>query len=488
MSDSSWKDTIQEEQESTPSWKDTISEESESSDGISISEVVAPVVTAKATEGLREAIASDRVAGWAEDLAFRAAGGTNNPIGLDLLKEQALSNALKETSPISAVEPMVTPRKVGRAVLDESLLGPLALGGRQGNLTRADIASIKAAQPTNELLKALQTPISKQDIQDRTKSLLNLDKLDPAVSSDKGIKRAFESKQDDFFGFQLPVEAEESKRKLQAGVNYLTPEATAMSSVERAQARATREAVENAAEKEGKLAQFKKLKGISGNIQVAEDLLGSRIKSESPNIISSASGLIGDLVTKRAPGLAAAGLDIANKIARSSVGKALPYLAGAATSGLSMAADEALDSETSGATADMPDYWLEKGIRDPEEQVQKARLFSFKQDLPNQGRSNIMPSPYDKPEVKQYKERVLEADKAGKLKDNYVEKFDSTDEQEIQNFINYLSTNPDDKAASEYSRVLGQIQNAPEREKAAILWSLNQNEVFRNIAKEYKGK
>jgi hypothetical protein len=167
--------------------------------------------------------------------------------------------------------------------------------------------------------------------------------------------------------------------------------------------------------------------------------------------------------------------------------KALPAL-GASIGGIAaQAAEEALSPEASGATPDMPDYWLERGIRDPEEQVNRARLSSFKAGLPNQGRADKIPGPYDRPELRQYKERVLEAEKRGELKPNYVEKFESTDEQDLQEFINYLSGKSEDKAAQEYNRVLAQIQNAPDRQKSAILSGLNQNPAFRKLAREYKG-
>jgi hypothetical protein len=186
--------------------------------------------------------------------------------------------------------------------------------------------------------------------------------------------------------------------------------------------------------------------------------------------------------------------------------KSLPAIAGGLASMTASAAEEALDPETSGAlpgTTDIEDrrnapipmnemgdkgitssYWFEKGYRDPEEQIQKARLSSFKSGLPNQGRADNIPGPYDK--RKDYKEAVLKADKEGKLKPNYVEKFESTDSNDINEFMNFLNTSGD-RAGEEYSRVLNQIADAPEREKAATLFALNQNPAFRDMAKKFKG-
>jgi hypothetical protein len=149
-------------------------------------------------------------------------------------------------------------------------------------------------------------------------------------------------------------------------------------------------------------------------------------------------------------------------------------------------AAEATDVEPSGASPDMPDYWLEKGVRDPEEQRQRALLSSFKQGLPNQGATNELPGAYDKPAVKKYKESVLKAKQAGQLKDNYVEKFEDTDSVKINEFMNFLQGSGD-KLGEEYSRVLSQVADAPDREKSAVLFSLNQNPAFRQLAKRYKG-
>jgi hypothetical protein len=149
-------------------------------------------------------------------------------------------------------------------------------------------------------------------------------------------------------------------------------------------------------------------------------------------------------------------------------------------------AQEAMDVEPSGATPDMPDYWLEKGVANPEEQIQKARLSSFKEGLPNQGVADKIPGAYDKPEVKAYKERVLGAEKAGTLKKNYVEKQESTDANDIQGLINSFQ-GMGDRASAEYSNVLSQVLDAPEGKKEAILFGLNQQPAFREMLRKAKG-
>lgn len=192
--------------------------------------------------------------------------------------------------------------------------------------------------------------------------------------------------------------------------------------------------------------------------------------------------------------------------------KALPAL-GAGIGGVAaQAAEEAASPETSGAlptgiettdTRNAPTpvdvrslegvqstYWLERGIRNPEEQRQRAMLASFREGLPAQGRMNEMPSPYEKPEVKQRKEEVLAAKKAGALAPTYVEAprtqvLKADNPAEIASIAQSMSANTD-KASQEYSRVLSQIVNAAPREKESILFGLNQQPAFRELVRKIK--
>lgn len=172
--------------------------------------------------------------------------------------------------------------------------------------------------------------------------------------------------------------------------------------------------------------------------------------------------------------------------------KALPVI-GAGIGGVAaQAAEEALNPEISGATPQMAEYWLERGVRDPEEQRQRAMLASFKEGLPAQGKIDEMPSAYEKPEVRQRKEQVLAAKKAGALAPTYVEapktqvlKADSP--AEIASVARALQSGTD-KASQEYGRVLSQIVDAPAREKESILFGLNQQPAFRELVRKLKGE
>lgn len=137
-------------------------------------------------------------------------------------------------------------------------------------------------------------------------------------------------------------------------------------------------------------------------------------------------------------------------------------------------------------------YWFERGVRDPEEQRQRALLASFREGLPAGGRMDEMPSAYDKPEVKQYKEQVLAAKKAGALAPTYVEAplkkvLKADNPAEIASVAQAMQLGTD-KASQEYGRVLSQIVNASPREKEAILFGLNQKPEFRELVRRIKGE
>jgi hypothetical protein len=172
--------------------------------------------------------------------------------------------------------------------------------------------------------------------------------------------------------------------------------------------------------------------------------------------------------------------------------KALPVL-GAGVGGIAaQAAEEAASPEASGATPDMPEYWLERGVRNPEEQVQRARLASFKEGLPMQGKMDEMPSAYEKPEIRQRKEQVLAAKKAGALAPTYVEAplkrvLKSDNPAEIASIAQSMQAMPD-KASQEYSRVLSQIVDSPSSQKEAVLFGLNQQPAFRELVRKLKGE
>ena len=174
--------------------------------------------------------------------------------------------------------------------------------------------------------------------------------------------------------------------------------------------------------------------------------------------------------------------------------KALPII-GAGVGGVAaQAAEEALSPEASGATPEMPEYWLERGIKSPEEQLQRSRLAGFKKGLEERGYGEYQktPSAYEKPEVKAYKEKVMQAEKLGALAPTYVEApkekvLKADNPAEIASVAQAMQSSPD-KASQEYSRVLSQIVNSPASQKEAVLFGLNQQPAFRELVRKLKNE
>jgi hypothetical protein len=495
-----------------------------------------PAVTAGTVEAMRQGAASSPVSTLAENLAFRGAGGYATPIGTDLIKEQAISKGISQLAPSLAVEPTVSPSKVGRAILEEKLLGTFGLGTEEGNLTRATKSAIEASKPTNELLKTLSTPISKQDIYSRTSQILDIPNLDLAVPENKMIIKALEKRREDLQGFQLPIEAEETKRQLQGSVNYQSDKSAAKSAVSKAQARATREQTEKAAQLAGKLEDFLKLKSQSGNVQVAKDIIESQIKPSTGKLLGSGIlSTVSDLATKKTPAVGAALLDTLNKAAKSKAAKALPYIAGTLAGGIPAVAGEiageALDSTTSGAlpttiSTDVQGqpfapFYEEIGFT-PEEAVKRAEVSKFQEEYGTQpktiqqeypsnlaleGMSDIVESPQitsQRESIQKQKqmleesrrlrdERRIETQRVkqlGALAPNYVEAplkqvLKADNPSEIASIAQSMQASPD-KASQEYSRVLSQIVDAPVSQKEAVLFGLNQQPAFRELLKKLK--
>lgn len=181
----------------------------------------------------------------------------------------------------------------------------------------------------------------------------------------------------------------------------------------------------------------------------------------------------------------------------STIGKhAIPTMAAGAVGFAAQAAEEGMESEPSGALPETIEsdiitkdpysaYWQEKGVRDPEEQIQRARAASFKQGIPaNQINQSRIPGAYAKPEKKAYMESVRQAEQAGTLEKNYVEKI--TPKDDLEGLMNTLKSF-DDKASQEYSNVLQGLANSTESQKEAVLFTLNQQPAFRQIVKKAKG-
>jgi hypothetical protein len=106
------------------------------------------------------------------------------------------------------------------------------------------------------------------------------------------------------------------------------------------------------------------------------------------------------------------------------------------------------------------------------------------------GKVSDIPSPFEKPEIRQRKEETLAAKKAGALAPTYVEKpmkqvLKSDNPAEIASFAQALQSSSD-RASQEYGRVLSQVANAAPRERDSLLFGLNQQPAFRQLVRQLR--
>jgi hypothetical protein len=454
-----------------------------------------PAMAAGGTEALRQGTASSSVSSLAEDLAFRGGGGYSSPRGKEILDEYNVYKGILDAAPESVVIPTVTPSSVGRQLLDSKLLGVAGLGTESGNRSRAVAASIKNAKPVDELVSSLSTPINREDVYNRMQELLDVNNLDPGLEQDMLIRKKMQDLQSSQVGFQLPSESELSKQKLQETINYSTLKTAAdrpSEQVEKAQARALREQVEKVAKDEGLLEEFRKRKAVSGSTQAASEMAMQKSKTVPNEFIfpgSRAIKTVEKAFTDKLPAVLGSGLDTVGKVAKSKFGKALPYAIGALVGGVPAVASEvvgeAMDVEPSGATMESPaaqeDYLYESGIRDPKQMEEAKRLYNFKQGLPNQGRMDEVPSAYDKPETKLYKENVLKAKERGQLKDNYVTPLaDKASDLEKLQQLHEQFRSMSGKGAEAMASTIDKSINGTDEEKIKSDFVLKQNQAIRN--------
>ena len=213
--------------------------------------------------------------------------------------------------------------------------------------------------------------------------------------------------------------------------------------------------------------------------------------------------------------------------------KALPFV-GAGLGGVAaQAAEEAIDSTTSGAlpttiSTDVQGqpfspFYEERGFT-PEEAVKRAEVSKFQEEYGTQpktiqqeypsnlaleGMSDIVESPQITSQRKSLQkqqqmleesrrlrnERRIETQKVkqlGALAPTYVEAplkqvLKADNPSEIASIAQSMQASTD-KASQEYSRVLSQIVDAPVSQKEAVLFGLNQQPAFRELLRKLKDK
>lgn len=295
---------------------------------------------------------------FAETLAYRGAGGQSGmKAGIELNNAMIDKNAgntvrgIQELADAGAYDDGVTPRSVGRQILDKELLGPAGLGTKAKNAERAKANLMKTSQPTNALLDSIEEyPVFQDPIFRRMKEIVGYDELNPTVGDQANLKGKIDKlNETSFAGVETPMQAERAKRDLMRTADFADPEKTVKNAMNTAQAIARKEAVENAVlQTRGPkvLEEFKRLKAQSGSAGIASDLLGEVYqKSQKP---FAWQGLIGtgiDYISQRGAGIGAEALDTASKVAKAgskAAGPALGTLIG--TIGGAAAMDDQTDS------------------------------------------------------------------------------------------------------------------------------------------------
>lgn len=276
--------------------------------------------------------AAGGMSGLAEDLAYRGIGGRTTSDGKKFYTDSLGKN----------VDPdmvNITPRSVGRQVLDENISGALGISSPETQLiNQRNITQSKMGDKAN-FLSGIDSPnsIDKQALLAEYERLTGAQNLDPALEVNRKIMSGLEKDAPNFEGMQSILENEKSKAELQSRSNYSgTSKESARQSLDKSQAEARRIASENAVKsklgQEG-LDEFKALKQRSGNASVAESIIAKNALTDgtSPGTIGKLSKIAGEVVLEKAPAVGAKVVDFmgdvtkkASKTLKSGAGKLIP--------------------------------------------------------------------------------------------------------------------------------------------------------------------
>lgn len=299
---------------------------------------------------------------FAEDLAYRAAGGQagtkagkalNTAAVLDKvnLPEESILDRIKKlagSEDARVFDNGVNPRNVGREVLDSKLLGPGGFGFNEGNFDRANKNLLEKSKPTNAILNSIENQtIDKQDILKKAKELAGYDDLNMAAEQNRKLKKVLDAEEPFHVGQSTPMDAERVKRDIHLSVDHTDVDKNAKNARDIYLGQANKDAVENAVEGAlgpERLAEFRRLKAASGNAGIAKDML-QEVFEKGQKSGGGVDGIIKpavELLKRKFPGIAATGLNQVSKVAKS----ALAPVAGGFLGGLTglMAADDQTDS------------------------------------------------------------------------------------------------------------------------------------------------
>jgi hypothetical protein len=292
-----------------------------------------------AGEGTRQAgikladLAAEKLPGIAEDLSYRGVGGRTTSEG-----KKFYTDSLGKVTDPDMVN--ITPRSIGRQMLDENISGTFGLASPENQLINQRKVSELRREDKSNFLSKIDSPssIDKEAILAEYKKLVAADKLDPAVELNRKIMSGLEKDASKFEGIQSILNNEESKAVLQSRAKYAeSSKETARQILDKAQAQARRIASEEAvAAKLGQegLDEFNALKQRSGNASVAEKIIAKNALTDgvSPGTVNKLSKFAGDLVMEKAPSVGAKAVDLLGKVSK----KAGPFLKSGAGKALSV--------------------------------------------------------------------------------------------------------------------------------------------------------
>lgn len=448
-------------------------------------------------EGTRR-LAEHALPGIAEDMAYRGIGGRTTPVGKKFYVESVGQNV-----PADMVN--ITPKTIGRQVLDENILGTFGMAGPEAQLIKQREVSAKKAGDKARFLSGFDKPdaIDKAALLKEYNTAAGIPDLNPTLAIHRQVRQQFNKDAPFFQGNESILQNEEAKSTLQSRVNYDgTGKEVARQTLDKAQAEARRKASEDVVKKlkgQDALDEFRALKQRSGNASVAEDIIARNLMTDSSNLTPNempaggATKFFRELIGEKAPAVLAKGADALGAIAKSPVAKKLIPGAGLLLGGMAgaNAAEEAglSPSETAAVSAGeavnpVPFTDVTKGYVAGKEEYNKSgspikaagaavqgyaspgtqALDSFGKSQSNDARSRMAQNMGAKPEEKK---QLLD--------------FTQTTPEELENLATMLNTKGG--SAALYSGPLTKAAQADDRQRSAILYGLYQQPAFRSLLK-----
>lgn len=270
------------------------------------------VATGKTLEAIEKL--PDAAKRQAEELAFGAIDGNKTKAGRDLLKRTIGAENLPQQA--------ITPRSIGRRVLDEGVLGKIGLASPEEAIEKVRSALKESIQKGEELLSGVQSKKDLRNILNRYNELVGEKIPDPAAKAFDRKLKASEDITKRLQGTRSAKELEALKRLAQSEVNYAATDAAEKTSnlLAQAEARALREATESLLDPK-QLKQFQDIKVTTGERGLIKDFLEGKAYQQAlkkgditlPDVAGGAKLGLARRAVIRGKGPAAKGLDTVAK-------------------------------------------------------------------------------------------------------------------------------------------------------------------------------